>query len=370
MKYLSLALLIISILTGVTTAVSASTSPFTEGLELYCREQEVVFLDKTFDVSASAYPYGSESAYLTWESSDENIATVKAYGEHNNDAKITPKQLGKVTITVTTKNDIKKSFQLTVVPRPVSSLSISSNCPYTVILTGSEYKATVDVLPETATDKSLVWTTTDEDIISVDQEGNFRAEGEGTATITATSVNNKTASLTFTVQDEIELNRIILPTSYIDLSLGYSTTLSYTLSPGNATGVTLSFSSSADDIVSVDQNGKITAKAVGSANITITSNNGKTAVVSVRVPRVAATFFLIGVIKDRFKVGDTYQLSYVLKPSNTTDKITWVSSDPTKVSVDANGKITILQEFTFDVRITGSVGGYSDVAYIFYDVSI
>lgn len=370
MKYFSLTLLIISILTGITTVVRTSTSPFTENLELYCRNQEVVFFDKTFDVSASAYPYGSESAYLTWESSDENIAVVEAYGEYHNNAKITPKQLGKVTITVSTKNDIEKSFQLTVVPRPVSSLSISSNCPYSVILTGSEYKATVDVLPETATDKSLVWTTTDDSIISVDQEGNFRAEGEGTATITATSTNNKVASLTFTVQNEIELKSISVPRSYMDLSLGSSTTLTCTLSPGNATGVTLSFSSSANDIVTVDQNGKITAKAVGSADITITSNNGKSTVVNVRVPRVSATYFTIGIIKDRFKVGDTYQLTYILKPSNTTDKITWVSSDPTKVSVDENGKITILQEFTFDVRITGSVGGYSDTAYIFYDVTI
>jgi uncharacterized protein YjdB len=235
-------------------------------------------------------------------------------------------------------------------------------------LTGSTYTLTSEVGPDNATIKTLTWTSTNENVLTVTQEGKIEAIAEGTATIRATTASGVYDEITFTVVDEIYATGITLNISSTQLSLNSTYKLTYTITPTNATSTVVSWESSNPDVMTIDQNGNLKTKAVGSAAITITTDNGKTDTLYLSVPRVAATSIMMGLgyFDQDFVVGTTYQLNCLVEPYNTTDKITWTSAIPEYVSVDQTGKITILQEYMGSVTITATINGHSASAYIFY----
>jgi hypothetical protein len=78
--------------------------------------------------------------------------------------------------------------------------------------------------------------------------------------------------------------------SSTSINVGYSETLIATVLPSNATNKTVSWKSSNSAVASVSSTGKITGKAIGTAVITVTTNNGKTASCSVKVIRSASVY--------------------------------------------------------------------------------
>ncbi len=84
------------------------------------------------------------------------------------------------------------------------------------------------------------------------------------------------------ISNKIEVNDIFLSKSEIVLGIGETTTLIATISPSNAEN-TLAWSSSNDDVVSIDNSGKITAKSEGDAVIKVEADNGILAVCNVMV---------------------------------------------------------------------------------------
>lgn len=76
---------------------------------------------------------------------------------------------------------------------------------------------------------------------------------------------------------KIEVTSIALNKSLLELVIGNSATLTPTIVPNNATDKTIQWSSSDSSVISVDNSGKVTAKAIGSATITAKTSNGKKA---------------------------------------------------------------------------------------------
>lgn len=75
----------------------------------------------------------------------------------------------------------------------------------------------------------------------------------------------------------VEVTGISLNKNSLGLIIGNSSTLTATISPSNATNKSVTWSSSNSSIISVDNSGKVTAKAIGNATITAKTANGKTA---------------------------------------------------------------------------------------------
>ena len=78
-------------------------------------------------------------------------------------------------------------------------------------------------------------------------------------------------------EKNIEVTNIALNKSLLELVIGNSATLTPTIIPNNATDKSVQWSSSDSSIISVDNSGKVTAKAIGSATITAKTANGKIA---------------------------------------------------------------------------------------------
>ena len=141
------------------------------------------------------------------------------------------------------------------------------------------------------------------------------------ATITVTTANGKTASCNVTVQavqavpTSVSLNKTSLT---LDVSKSY--TLAKTVSPSNAV-TSYTWSSSNTRVATVDGNGKVTAKQVGTATITVKTANGKTAtckvIVNLPAPQITGLANTTGGIKISWnKVDGAYGYRLYYKPAS------------------------------------------------------
>lgn len=120
------------------------------------------------------------------------------------------------------------------------------------------------IRPENASNQNVTWSSSDSSIVSVHQ-GELTALKGGKATISA-SIESKSANCEVTVIVPIEA--ISLNKSTLTLEEGQSETLTVTFKPSDATNRTITWSSSASDIVNVDKQGRVTANKRGQATIT------------------------------------------------------------------------------------------------------
>lgn len=134
-----------------------------------------------------------------------------------------------------------------------------------------EYK----VLPENATDKTVYWISNDDDIVSVDENGTMTGNSIGTVKIIGISKNGVKTSFSVTVTNRnVEPTKIEIDNKYpAVMNNGATLQLNATVSPANATDKTIVWSSSNSDVVSVNQNGLVTANNAGTAIITAKSSN-------------------------------------------------------------------------------------------------
>ena len=238
---------------------------------------------------------------------------------------------------------------------------VSLNKSATTLTEGESETLTATIAPSNATgDKTVKWSSSNAEVAAVDSNGKVTAKKAGTAVITATSSNGKTASCTVTVkQKEIAITGISLNKSTTSITEGESETLTATITPSNTTGdKTVKWSSSNEAVAAVDSNGKVTAKKAGTAVITATSSNGKTAgcTVTVKQKEIAITGISLNKSTTSITEGESETLTATITPSNATgDKtVKWSSSNAEVAAVDSNGKVTAKKAGTAVITATSS----------------
>ncbi len=159
-----------------------------------------------------------------------------------------------------------KSFQTSgTATVAVTGVSVSKSS--LSLKTGETATLTATVSPSNATDKTVTWSSSDTKVAAV-SGGKVTAIAAGTATITA-QAGGKTATCTVTVSNAtVAVTGISLDCSNLSLIVGESATLAATVSPSNATDKTVTWSSSASDVVTVSDTGKVKAVGYGMAEIT------------------------------------------------------------------------------------------------------
>ena len=156
----------------------------------------------------------------------------------------------------------------------VESVSLNKT-EYTFNTIGNTLALKATVLPAEATDKSIEWSSDKESVATVDQNGLVRAVGNGKATITAKAKDGSGVKATCNVVVKQYVTSISLDKTSLSLLTGDEVTLSVTsVQPDNANDKTYSWSSSDSAIASVDNSGKVTAKAKGNVSIKVTANDG------------------------------------------------------------------------------------------------
>lgn len=141
------------------------------------------------------------------------------------------------------------------------------------------------VLPDNATDKTIEWTSFDNDVVEV-ARGRLLAHKAGDAVITATAKDGQGAKATVTVKVIVEAESVEVSGAK-HVAINGTVTLAATVAPENATDKTVTWTTDNDKIATVDKNGVLTGVAEGKVVVTATTANGKTANISVYVTKVA-----------------------------------------------------------------------------------
>ncbi len=154
-------------------------------------------------------------------------------------------------------------------------------------------KLTATVAPNNATNKTVTWTSSDPTVATVSDGGLVKTLKNGTAVITATTVNGFTAQCTITVSTPVS-SFSVTPGKSKTLSIDGTFKFSAKIYPATADDTTLLYTSSDEGVALVDENGTVTAVAPGSAKITITArsnpNKVRTVTVNVRPAKVKITY--------------------------------------------------------------------------------
>ena len=138
---------------------------------------------------------------------------------------------------------------------------------------------------------------------------------------------------------------------------GRSLLLETEVSPSNATNKTLTWKSSNTSVATVNSSGMVVTVGEGTATITATAHNGKKDATTINVRKVSAT--KVSLSSGNFTLsgtGSTKTLKVTVSPSNSTDKITWKSSNTSVATVNSSGKVTAVKNGTATITATAKSG--------------
>lgn len=332
---------------------------------------ESVVLDKTaadlfegesLQLNASIEPYNDPSL-IEWSSGNESIATVSSSGL------VQAIALGTVTVRAQAKDNPEHYATCNVnVKRHVKSVSISSSTSFIYKGTTFQYKAVVS--PSDASDKSVIWTSSDESVATVDRNGVVNGVGVGYATITVTTNDlGFTASKRISVEPCIDKVEASPSSQYMEqYSDGILTwyldegaiPLQATVYPSDYPNRNVTWSSNMPSVVDV-VNGQIMPKSAGTAVLTVTTegyknnNEPATATITVRV-REHVSSVSLSESELSLYTGDTYTLIPTVLPSSADDNVTWGTSNPLVVRVDG-GVLTAVSPGTATITVI-TLDGY------------
>lgn len=209
--------------------------------------------------------------------------------------------------------------------------SIEITNPIESIQIGDSVQLGSKILPENATNKTVVWSTTDENVISVDNVGFVTATGVGKATITVSTEDGNISDSIQLIVLPIDIESITLNKTSLILTQGDSEQIEAVILPENATDKTIEWQSSNETIAEVDGTGKLTAIKAGDVVITASDVTGKIQVqVSVKV--VEPTIEWVEDITSSIYQYDQFTLpsTVIAQMSNGTMKefnIEWLSKE-------------------------------------------
>lgn len=287
-------------------------------------------------LSITTLPSDATNQTLDFQSSDESVATINGMGRINAISE------GNTNITVKC-GDIENGFSLSVISSVVAVTDIEIGYYDLEMEIGKTQTLLTTVLPTSATNQTITYSSSDTSIATVLSTGEIKALAKGVVTITASAENiSKDIKITVKEEAKVKAEQIDLGDYQDTMAIGEKQLLSATVLPTDTTEQTLSYKSSNEEVATVNELGRITAIAVGKTKITI-SCGGVSNSFSLTVKKtndIEVTDIEIGNYEDEMTVDKTQTLSATVKPSNATDTtITYSSNNTGIATVLSSGEV-------------------------------
>ncbi len=240
----------------------------------------------------------------------------------------------------------------------VTSVSITTGP--TTIRTGEIAQFSATISPADATNKGLIWSTSDNDLATIDSHGRLVAKKEGTVTVTVTTVDGghkDSVSITITSSD-ISVQGVTISKTISLVEIDSSIHLTADITPSNATNKNVTWESSDTNIATVSKDGTVIGKGVGSVTLTVSTVDGNYKD-SITITVVAPTPRSVSIEDGNraLKVGDQYTLNAIVLPENAGDRtVTWSSQDTSIATVDEKGMVTAIKAGTVKIVATVANG--------------
>lgn len=220
-----------------------------------------MYVDESININATVIPGNATNKELIWSSSNQSIATVSG-----NVIKAIAPGNASITAYATDNSGISATVPVSVLQH-VESVTIQDTEIY--VLIGGGYQLETTVSPMNASNKNLHWTSSDESIAKVDQNGFVTPVSRGKAVITATSEDgNLSCECIATIAQPI--TAIKLNQTSAKLNVGETLQLSAIPLPDDADNKNLIWNSTNSAIATVSSTGLVTAITPGTTDISVT----------------------------------------------------------------------------------------------------
>lgn len=349
------------------------------GVTLDHTELTLTAVGQTTWLTSTVEPADASDPSVTWSSSDESVAMVSSRGQ------VVAVANGTATITATTTDGgftsactVTVSIPEVDVPVSVTGIRLDRDA-LTFDKADAQAVLVATVEPEDASEKTVNWTSSNEAVAIVGSDGVVTSVSNGTAVITATSVDGGfTADCTVTV--DIPAAPVVVAVTGVTMSQssamlssrGETLQLSAVVQPDNATNKELAWVSTNPAAATVSADGLVTAVANGSSTIvalTVDGNKADTCAVTVDIP-ISVT----GVTLDRNKMtlkaeGESLRLNAAVEPADADDKtVSWSTSNDAVATVDQTGLVTAVANGSATITVTTADGKYTDSCVVAVDI--
>lgn len=332
----------------VQTPVQTDPAPTNQGIVIDAGNAVTIGVNETRQLTAYSKKDNSKTTVI-WSSDNTSVVTVDYNGM------LTGISDGTATITATTPDEsFSASCQVTV-----SSVltNIAFESASLTLEKGSETQLNLILTPSNVTNVALTWMSGDPNVVTV-SNGVVTAVGDGTTSIYVSDIDNKfTAACTVTVVTTVTGVKLDVEAFTIQMNKGDTRQLIASIIPADSTNQHLTWESSDPNVIEVSQDGTIVAKSGGAANITVTSDNGKsdTCNIVVNSPVESITLDHTEVV---IGVGETLQLIATIIPEDASQQdISWGCEDLSVVTVDNTGALIGMSTGVVKVTAT-TVDGY------------
>lgn len=310
----------------------------------------VISVGERKTVTAAIMPTYATSKTLRWSSSNPEIAAINSRGI------ITANSAGTCTITAKTTDgsNISKSFTLTVKESMVTNITLNN----ITVNEGNTASLNAVVYPENASDKSLLYTSSNTSIATVNSNGEVTAKSKGECTIYATAKDGSGVRTGCKVTVKKPVTDVTLNAHSISWNVGKEAHFYPSVTPDDASDIGVIYKSSDPSVATVSSKGLLSAVSQGECVITCMAADGSgvydTCKVKVKQPVTKIT--ISG--KSTVKEGNSITLTAQTAPSNADNKnVSWSSSNTSIATVDSKGKVTAISEGTVTIKCIAKDGG-------------
>ena len=286
---------------------------------------------------------------VSWTSTNPNVVKV------DDDGNITGLKAGDVAWITCVPEDLGISGAIScmvrVISQDVPAKNITLDPSEATMHVGDTLQIKSVFDPVTATYQNLNWSSTDEKVAKVDENGLVTAVAEGTVSIGAVYRDPITGTVWSPIYCKIKVEPAVvsavdyeLTPAHKELYVGDNYTVKPVFKPEDATNQTVHFYSSDETVATIDEDGVVQGISEGSAVIIGRSEDGdivKTCTVTVVPPPVPVEDFTVDPTEQEVRVGSNFYITPVFTPENASNqKVNYKSVDEKIASVDENGLVT------------------------------
>lgn len=231
----------------------------------------------TYLLYETVRPANASNTSVDWYSSSDSVASVSAGG------RVYAHKVGEATISCISTDGTNRiaSCHVTVVPAVVTKVTLDQHS--LKMQKDDTLRLKPTVAPDSAKNKDVVWSSSNESVASVSSDGLVTAVGGGTSTIFCRSIESSDKYDSCVVFVDVQPTAIEFKDEEISLNVGDSTQLDVEFIPSDATNRALSWTIDKRTVAEVSDSGLVKAISAGTAHVIASTENGLSAIITVKV---------------------------------------------------------------------------------------
>ena len=290
-------------------------------------EYNITSAGQKINVNASVLPEKTNNKTLEYKSSNEKIAVVD--GEGN----VTPVGNGTCQITATTTDgsnlQAKCNVNVDIKPIKVTDIKIRQKS-YTIISLNQTPSFRTTITPSNATNKEVKWTSSNENIAVVSENGIVTPVKNGTCKIIATTTDGTNLSASIDITVDFKVTSISFSTkSYTITSVNQTPSFREKISPSNAANKSVKWTSSNENVAKVSTTGVIKPVKNGTCKIIATTTDGTNLsasidiTVDIKATKITLDKTNINLTNEKY----SDKITAKIEPSEASDNVKYTSSN-------------------------------------------